>query len=163
MPALALLGRPFLIADGHHVVTGRAAQRHCLALLTLLAGERRGLSRDRTIAYLWPECDAPSARHRLSVTLHVLHEQLGRESIAAISDGLALEPTCWDVDAWQFEDAAVRGSSRWLSAPTAGRCSMGSTCVARRASSAGSSAGATGSRGCTWPSSRTGGQRGAQR
>lgn len=109
MPALALLGRPLLIADGHHAVTGRAAQRHCLALLTLLAGERRGLSRDRIIACLWPECDAPSARHRLSVTLHVLHEELGKQSIVAISDGLALEPTRWDVDAWQFEDAAGRG------------------------------------------------------
>ncbi|NJD10159.1 MAG: hypothetical protein FIB01_06860 [Gemmatimonadetes bacterium] len=109
MPALALLGRPLLVADGHRVVTGRGAQRHCFALLTLLAGERRGLSRDRIIAYLWPECDAPSARHRLSVTLHVLHEQLGGESILAISDGLALEPSRWEVDAWQFEEAAARG------------------------------------------------------
>ena len=37
---------------------GAAAQRKTLALLALLAQHPRGLSRDKLIAYLWPETDA---------------------------------------------------------------------------------------------------------
>ena len=40
--------------------TGAAAQRKTLALLALLARHPRGLSRDKVIAYLWPETDRKS-------------------------------------------------------------------------------------------------------
>lgn len=109
MPVLALFGRPVLAIDGDVIVSGRPAQRHCLALLTLLAGERRGLSRDRIVDWFWPESDALAARHRLSVTLHVLRQRLGTDSIAAVGDGLMLEPGRWRIDAWRFEDAVARG------------------------------------------------------
>jgi len=109
MPSLALLGRPILTADDGAIVTGRPAQRHCLALLSLLAVERRGLSRDRVIAYLWPEGDERAGRHRLSVTLHVLRQRLGGDTIGTWGDGLALEPWRWEVDAWRLEDAVARG------------------------------------------------------
>jgi DNA-binding SARP family transcriptional activator len=109
MPTLTLLGRPLLVDDDGVVVTGRPAQRHCLALLALLAGERRGLSRDRIVAYLWPDSDASTARHRLSVALHVLRSRLGEPSIRSSGDGLELEAERWAIDAWRFDEDVASG------------------------------------------------------
>jgi DNA-binding SARP family transcriptional activator len=109
MPRFDLLGRPLLADDAGVVVTGRPAQRHCLALLALLAGERRGLSRDRIVAYLWPETDVAAARHRLSVALHVIRHRLGDEAIRSSGDALSLNGDRWQVDVWQFEAAVSRG------------------------------------------------------
>jgi DNA-binding SARP family transcriptional activator len=109
MPILRLLGRPRLVAEGDVPVTGRPAQRHSFALLALLAGEPRGLSRDRLIAYLWPDHPEAAGRHRLSVTLHQLRRRLGPEALAAAGDGLALDPGHWQVDAWRFEACIARG------------------------------------------------------
>jgi DNA-binding SARP family transcriptional activator len=98
-----------LTDDDDVVVTGRAVQRHCLALLALLAGERRGMSRDSIVAILWPDSDSPTARHRLSVALHVLRQRLGHTNIRSAGDALALDPASWRVDAWSFEDAMAAG------------------------------------------------------
>lgn len=104
-----LLGRTLLVDDDGVIVTGRPAQRHCLALLALLAGERRGLSRDRVIAYLWPDSDVSAARHRLSVALHVIRHRLGDDAIRSSGDALALDRDRWQVDLWRFEAAVSRG------------------------------------------------------
>src|SRR2546430_11075924 len=56
--------------------TGAAAQRKTLALLALLACHPRGLSRDKLIAYLWPETDAPHGRSLLRQGGHALPRQL---------------------------------------------------------------------------------------
>ncbi|HSJ14128.1 MAG TPA: hypothetical protein VK939_06925, partial [Longimicrobiales bacterium] len=109
MPTLTLLGRPVLADDGDVIVYGRPVQRHCLALLALLAGERRGLARDRIVAYLWPESDSRTARHRLSVALHVVRQRLGEHGILSHGDALALDAGRWQVDAWSFGDDAARG------------------------------------------------------
>ena len=110
MPTLVLLGSPVLVDDADAVVTGRPAQRHCLALLALLAGERRGLARERAVSYLWPECSPPAARHRLSVALHVLRSRLGDNVIGIHSGGLSLNSTAWRVDAWSFEEDVAAGN-----------------------------------------------------
>jgi DNA-binding SARP family transcriptional activator len=109
LPTLTLLGSITLTDDDDVVVTGRAVQRHCLALLALLAGERRGMSRDSIVAILWPDSDSATARHRLSVALHVLRQRLGHTNIRSAGDALALDPASWRVDVWIFEDTVAAG------------------------------------------------------
>ena len=95
-------------ADG--VVTSRAAQRHRLALLALLAASgTTGISRDKLIAYLWPEVDAERGRHLLSNSLYVLRQALGEDAVVGASDALRLHPDRVTCDVRQFEEALARG------------------------------------------------------
>ena len=56
---------------------GVAAQRKSLALLALLArAGDRGISRDKLLAYLWPETDPERAGHRLTQALYALRRGL---------------------------------------------------------------------------------------
>lgn len=67
-------------------------QQRRLACLALLAASPVGtLSRDRLAAFLWPEKDAGSARHRLADTVHVLRKVLGKEAIRPAGDELSLD------------------------------------------------------------------------
>ena len=109
MPALTLMGHPLLLDDAGVAVDGRAAQRHCLALLALLAVERRGLSRDRLVAYLWPDAEGHTARHRLSVALHVIRLRLGEAAIRSDGDALVLAAARWVIDVWSFEERVAHG------------------------------------------------------
>jgi len=64
MLQLQVLGSTAVTANGG-VSGGAASQRKALALLALLAAAgRRGLSRDRVLAMLWPETPADRANHR---------------------------------------------------------------------------------------------------
>ena len=48
-------------------ITGRAAQRHRIALLSLLSTTRRlNRSRDQLVFFLWPDADADRGRKLLS-------------------------------------------------------------------------------------------------
>jgi len=72
-------------------VTGRAVQRRRLALAALLAVARdRGMSRDKLVAYLWPEADAERGRHQLSDSVYRINQALKREAIVAAGAGLRL-------------------------------------------------------------------------
>jgi TolB-like protein/DNA-binding SARP family transcriptional activator/tetratricopeptide (TPR) repeat protein len=75
-------------ADGP--VTGRTSQRRRLALLALLAAERRPVSRDKLLAFFWPDADAERARHLLADTLYVLRAGLGEAAIRTVGDDLAM-------------------------------------------------------------------------
>jgi TolB-like protein len=58
-------------------IGGAAAQRKSLALLVLLAvAGDRGISRDRLLAYLWPETEPERAAHRLTQALYALRRSL---------------------------------------------------------------------------------------
>jgi DNA-binding SARP family transcriptional activator len=82
MLQLQVLGSPAVTSDGGTACGGAAAQRKSIALLALLAGAgRRGLSRDRILATLWPEAPAELANHRLTQLLYSLRD---RESFASI-------------------------------------------------------------------------------
>ena len=75
---LTLFGTPLLQPRDASPLAGRAAQRHRLAMLALLAlapGQR--LSRDKLIALLWPESDTERARNSLSQALRFLRRYLG--------------------------------------------------------------------------------------
>ena len=109
MIRVRLLGAPALERDGS-LLTGRAAQRHRLALLALLAlapGNRLG--RDRLIAMLWPESDDERGRNLLKVATYVLRSSLGEDTLVSAGDELRLNPDLIEIDVAEF-DAALQQS-----------------------------------------------------
>lgn len=91
-------------------LSGRAAQRHRVALLALLATQRgRPLSRDRLIGYLWPETTQERARHLLSDAIYHINRAAGTELIIAAGDDVRLDTTRATSDVGEFEDAFDRG------------------------------------------------------
>jgi DNA-binding SARP family transcriptional activator len=109
MFTLQLLGSASLDGpDGP--VTGRAALRQRVALLALLAVEHpRPLSRDKLLAYLWPESRTADARHLLRESLYILRSALGDDSVLGTGDGLRLNPERMSCDVWEFGAALARG------------------------------------------------------
>lgn len=106
---LHLLGDPVLQGPAGPV-TGRAAYRRRLALLSILAVARgRPVGRERIIGLLWPESPADAARHTLSEALYVLRKDLGEELFAAMGDEIALNPGVVGSDVAEFEEAVETG------------------------------------------------------
>src|SRR5512142_1886808 len=109
MIAVSLLGRVLVSVDGTPI-SGEAAQRRRVALLALLCTPpARPLSRDRLMLYLWPDSDVESARHLLSVAVHVLRKTFGHEVVLTTADEVSLAPGSVQVDVAAFEDAIARG------------------------------------------------------
>ncbi len=109
MYRLSLFGIPTLERDGAPL-TGRATHRHRLALLALLAlapGQR--LSREKLIAYLWPERDGESGRNLLKVGSYVLRSALGDDVLLSEGDDLRHTPALIETDVAEFEIALQRG------------------------------------------------------
>src|SRR5882672_344329 len=93
MITVQLLGGACL-RSGDAPLSGPPAQRHRIALLTLIvAAWPQPLSRDRAMALLWPERDLPNARRLLNLAVHVLRSALGEGAIASAGDGLLLNPS----------------------------------------------------------------------
>jgi TolB-like protein/DNA-binding SARP family transcriptional activator/Tfp pilus assembly protein PilF len=94
------------LADHDGPVAGRAAQRHRLALLALLAhaGEL-GLSREKLAGYLWGESSDERARKLLSDSVYRIHKELGAEAIRATGDLLRLDANVIPSDLGTFRDA----------------------------------------------------------
>lgn len=91
---------------GGESVTGAATRRRRLALLALLAVARgRGLSRDKLLAYLWPESDEARARHGLNQLLYFQRRHLGEEDLFIGKKTPRLNPDLMTCDLWEFEDA----------------------------------------------------------
>ena len=102
MLQLQVLGSPTVTANGG-TCGGAAAQRKALALLGLLAAAgRRGISRDRVLAMLWPEASADRANHRLTQLLYSLRRDLGAPELFLGSADLRLNPVvlATDLDAF---------------------------------------------------------------
>ncbi|MGH7481999.1 MAG: BTAD domain-containing putative transcriptional regulator, partial [Longimicrobiales bacterium] len=91
-------------------LTGRAAQRHRLALLALLAGARAGRTRDSLVAFLWPESGIERARHSLSDSVYRLNRALGGSAILAEGDALRLNDAVISSDVASFDDALEAGA-----------------------------------------------------
>jgi len=103
---LRLFGSPSLEGPDGTPFVGRAAQRHPLALLALLAaapGQR--LRRDKLIAYLWPESDPDRGRNLLKVATYNLRKALGESALLSAADDLRLNPTVIETDVIEFEAA----------------------------------------------------------
>lgn len=108
MIEIALFGGTSVTVDGAPL-TGDAAQRRRLAILTLLVTPGfRPVSRDRLIGLLWPDAEIESARHLLSAAIHVLRKALGADAILVAGDDLALNPACVRADVTDFRAALER-------------------------------------------------------
>ncbi len=113
MILLRLLGGLSLTVDDEPV-SGRAAQRHRIALLALLGASRTDpVSRERLVSVLWPEA-GPRSRHLLSNSVHILRKALGDDVIVGTADALRLNPDRVRCDVREF-DAAIAGGA-WAAA-----------------------------------------------
>ena len=102
---LKLFGSPTLEAEST-TLTGRPVQRHRLALLALLAlAPGRRLTRDKLIAYLWPERDGERGRNLLKQATYVLRGELGEQALLSENDELKLNVEAVEADVVQFEAA----------------------------------------------------------
>ena len=101
-----VLGPLQVLVDGAPLVVDT---RKALAILAVLAVERRPYARDELVALLWPESDDESARGALRRTLSVLRAGLGERwlrvdrAVVALDDGAG--PILVDLDE---VDAAAR-------------------------------------------------------
>jgi serine/threonine-protein kinase len=112
--SLKLLGGASLLTPSGPL-TGRATQRRRIALLAMLAVARaRGVSRDKVIAYLWPEQDSEHGRPLLSDSIYRVNQALGGEAIVSTGEDLRLSAELLPSDVTAFEDAIERGE--WLRA-----------------------------------------------
>ena len=90
--------------------SGAAQQRKTLALLALLtAAGRRGLSRDKVSAYLWPESDVEHARNLLKQACYTLRRDLHAPELFLGAVELRLNPDVITSDIGTLEDALARG------------------------------------------------------
>jgi TolB-like protein/Flp pilus assembly protein TadD len=105
MITVQLLGGASL-RSGDTPVSGPPAQRHRIALLTLIVSAwPQPLSRDRAMALLWPERDTGSARRLLNLAVHVLRGALGEDAIVSSGAGLLLNPSLLECDLHQLRAA----------------------------------------------------------
>ncbi len=110
MISLKLFGGASLERDGA-ILSGPAAQRHRLALVSLLCvSHPRPLSRDKLVGYLWPERDTDHARNLLKQAVHVVRRALGEGAIRSAGDDLYLESSRLDCDVLAFEEALAGGN-----------------------------------------------------
>src|ERR1700754_1560721 len=105
---LTVLGGAVLRSNGEPL-GGPAPHRHRLALLALLAASSAPVSRDKLIAYLWPERDTESGRNLLKVAVHELRKLLGGDAIRSTGDQLSLDPGVLSCDMIDLEAAAASG------------------------------------------------------
>jgi adenylate cyclase len=96
--------------DGEAPRGGVAAQRKALALLALLAiAGPRGLSRDKLVAYLWPESPADRATHRLTQLIYSVRRDLEAEDLFFGSIDLRLNAGIITTDVARFTAALEAG------------------------------------------------------
>ena len=110
MKQLKLLGGASIDSGGEASasLTGRAVQRRRIALLALLSVRyRSGLSRDKLIAYLWPDSDSERGRHLLSDSVYRINRELGSDTILAAGDELRLDCVAVGCDVLEFENAVT--------------------------------------------------------
>jgi TolB-like protein/DNA-binding SARP family transcriptional activator/Flp pilus assembly protein TadD len=87
-----------------------ATQRRRLALLVLLAcAGDRGISRDKLLAYLWPDSSTGSARHALDQLLYATRRDLGRDAVASEGGQLRLNPGVVRSEWMEFESCIEAG------------------------------------------------------
>src|SRR5262245_413971 len=107
--SLKLFGGVSLESNGASM-SGPAVQRHRLAMLALLAVSRqRSPTRDKLMAWLWPERDSEHARGLLNQTLHVLRRELGQDALRSVGEEVQLNNAVIGCDVVDFEEAVTAG------------------------------------------------------
>jgi serine/threonine-protein kinase len=108
------------LARGAEDLTGAATQRRRLALLVLLAvAGPAGVSRDKLLAYLWPESEFERARHVLNQLLYAQRQQVGDDLFLGRKT-LRLNPALIATDVGGFEQALADGDLATAAALYAG-------------------------------------------
>src|SRR4051812_9643409 len=102
---IRVLGPLEVSVDGAPLVVDT---RKALAIVALLAVERRTFAREELAALLWPEADDESARGALRRTLSVLRTALGDRWLVTDRSAVRLEPPI-ELDLVAFERAASAG------------------------------------------------------
>src|SRR5438128_1153505 len=89
---------------------GAASRRKTLALLALLAATgKKGLSRDKLVAHLWPESDTAHSRDLLKQACYALRRDLHEPQLFLSSTELRLNPAVISSDVAGFDDALEHG------------------------------------------------------
>jgi TolB-like protein/DNA-binding SARP family transcriptional activator/Tfp pilus assembly protein PilF len=102
-----------VIDAGSGPITGRATQRHRLALLALLSTTRRLYrGRDQLVTVLWPDADAERGRKLLSDSIYRINHALAGEVITGAGDDLRLNRQQLGSDIADFEAAFDAGDWR---------------------------------------------------
>ncbi|HZI74204.1 MAG TPA: BTAD domain-containing putative transcriptional regulator, partial [Gemmatimonadales bacterium] len=97
------------IEDENGPLAGPIARKRSLALLALVGlSTEQGLSRDRVLAFLWPESDTERARNNLKQTLFQLRQDLHEDVFVRSPGVLRLDSTAISVDACDFQAALER-------------------------------------------------------
>ncbi|CAN5663862.1 hypothetical protein BH23GEM6_BH23GEM6_27540 [soil metagenome] len=109
MYLLKLFGGAF-IETSTGPLTGRATQRHRMALLSLLATSG-GMGREKLIEYLWPDHDLERGRHLLSDSVYRINKTLGADTIITAGDELRLDLRMLPCDVARFEKALEQGNT----------------------------------------------------
>ena len=87
-------------------ITGRAAQRHRVALLALLSTTKRlHRSRDQLMTLLWPNADAERGRRLLSDSIYRINQALGGDTVTGTADEIRLNRHRLSTDIADFEAA----------------------------------------------------------
>jgi DNA-binding SARP family transcriptional activator/tetratricopeptide (TPR) repeat protein len=107
---IRVLGPLEVMADGHPVAVDT---RKALAILALLAVERRPFAREELAAMLWPESDDAAARGALRRTLSVLRAALDDRWLVVDRATVALGGRV-RVDLRELEDALASGAPEAL-------------------------------------------------
>ncbi len=108
---LQTFGRLAVTADGQPLA-GAAAQPRRLALLAMLAcAGDRGLTREKLLAFFWPDADEERGRRGLSQAVYALRQDLGNEEVIVGSKDLRLNAEILRSDVSEF--AAAGGGGQW--------------------------------------------------
>jgi len=112
MIRLRVLGGFSLVLDGAGPPSPGLRPR-VLALLALLAGHGfDGISRDKLLAYLWPESDTEHARNSLKQALFSMRHTCDCRLLTNGAGFLRLDYLETHVDLWEFESALLAGEER---------------------------------------------------
>ena len=107
---LVTLGRLALVSPDGTEDDALNKRRRKVAVLAVLAIERRPIPRDRLVEMFWGDQPEERARHSLSDALSHLRRLLGRDAITLSRSEIALSPSAaLVVDAWELIDAADAG------------------------------------------------------
>jgi DNA-binding SARP family transcriptional activator len=94
------------IERGGQPLSSHGPRRRLLALLALIAGhDAPGISRDKLLAYLWPDKETRHARNSLKQALYSLRQSPGIPLVTCAGGALRLDRRFIQVDLWQFETA----------------------------------------------------------
>jgi TolB-like protein len=99
-----------MLEDGRPAPADAVTQPRSLALLAVLADAGEcPISRDKVLAYLWPETEPAKAGHRLAQSLYALRHDLGVDSLVRSTNDLRLAPNVVISDLQEFTAALERG------------------------------------------------------